>query len=233
MLRPGRKNGGLALTLLGLCLWASPARAEVIVSEIMYNPASDETAPGLGEWVELYNNGTAPVDIGGWRLDDEDAGDWGTIPTGTTLGAGQFAIMLDAAFTNEATFRTEWAVPQVTPVFAITWASLANGPSPTNEMLQLLNAAGAVQDEVKYGDTGFTITPNGPSLHLFQNQTAAGNDSGANWAVSSLATGSRNPSGPTFSTADIANPGVLAVPEPTSLGLVALGGLFMLRRRRA
>jgi len=32
---------------------------------------------------------------------------------------------------------------------------------------------------------------------------------------------------------DVGSPGVVAVPEPTSLGLLAVGGLVALRRRRA
>src|SRR4029079_2213258 len=44
-----------------------------VISELMYNPASDETSPGIGEWIEVVNAGNAATDISGWLFDDEDA----------------------------------------------------------------------------------------------------------------------------------------------------------------
>ena len=37
----------------------------VIVNEIMYDPRDPEP-----EWIEIYNRGALPVDIGGWRIED-------------------------------------------------------------------------------------------------------------------------------------------------------------------
>ena len=67
-----------------------PTPPSVIISEIMYNPNSNEgSSPdyiNLVEWVEIYNNGDTTVDITGWGLMDEDpSGDWlaaGPIPAG-------------------------------------------------------------------------------------------------------------------------------------------------------
>ena len=43
----------------------------VALNEILPNPEGLDTQDGLlGEWVELYNNGTAPVDVAGWYLKD-------------------------------------------------------------------------------------------------------------------------------------------------------------------
>ena len=48
------------------------APPSIVITEIMYNPASDETEPGVGEWIEIVNAGTSAVDLGGWVFDDED-----------------------------------------------------------------------------------------------------------------------------------------------------------------
>ncbi len=40
----------------------------VIISEILANPAGDESA---GEYIEIVNLGTAPVDLSAWSLDDQ------------------------------------------------------------------------------------------------------------------------------------------------------------------
>lgn len=40
------------------------ARAEVVINEIMYAPASGSNY----EWVEIFNSGTTPIDLQGWRF---------------------------------------------------------------------------------------------------------------------------------------------------------------------
>ena len=66
----------------------------VVISELMYNPDSDESEPGVAEWIEVVNKGNVPVSLDGWTFDDEDTTDWGSFPAGTTLGIGQVAVFL-------------------------------------------------------------------------------------------------------------------------------------------
>ena len=111
----------------------------IVISEIMFNPATDEGGPGSPEWIEVVNTGASAVDLGGWLFDDEDATNWGAIPAGTILNPNQIAVFFDSSFTTAATFRAEWSVPAGALVVGISWGSLANSPSPTNEILKLLN----------------------------------------------------------------------------------------------
>ena len=53
------------LSLLFLAALALPGRAAVVINEIMYHPASELDAD---EWIELYNNGAAAVDVSGWKF---------------------------------------------------------------------------------------------------------------------------------------------------------------------
>lgn len=173
----------------GLCLTAIPSSADVIITEIMYNPASSEKSPNDVEWVEIYNNGEESVDVSGWFLADEDART-GAIPAGTTLAAHQCLVLVPGMQTPQ-NFHAAWG-PQVRVVPLDKWGlpgkfNLANDPSPENEILTLRSPDNAVADEVNFDDEGDwpTDTPPGPSIYLLPGKlTAADNDSGTSWARS-------------------------------------------------
>ena len=66
---------------------SQPAHADsssVVISEILYKPLV-----GDGEFIEITNAGTTPVDLSGWTVSD---GIEVTIASGTILGAGQRAV---------------------------------------------------------------------------------------------------------------------------------------------
>ena len=57
-------------------------RAEIIISEIMYNPGGTDldvnaTPPYNREWVEIYNSGAEAVNLAGWSLGDSQDNDLG------------------------------------------------------------------------------------------------------------------------------------------------------------
>ncbi|MBN1258157.1 lamin tail domain-containing protein [Candidatus Peregrinibacteria bacterium] len=62
-----------------------------LINEIMVNPfGSDEQ----GEWVEFYNPSAAPVDLGGWYLDDAEGGSKPyAIPPGTVVAPGSYLVL--------------------------------------------------------------------------------------------------------------------------------------------
>ncbi len=70
----------LQALLVGAALGASPG---VVITEIMYHPASDDVRE---EYVELLNAGMAPCDLSGHRL---EAAVHYVFPEGTVLGAGE------------------------------------------------------------------------------------------------------------------------------------------------
>lgn len=57
----------------------------VVINEIMYHPPNE-----LDEFIELHNPTTAPVDLGGWRLDE---GIRHTFAPGTKIPAGGFLVV--------------------------------------------------------------------------------------------------------------------------------------------
>src|SRR3954454_22387753 len=58
----------------------------IVVSEIMYHAASNNV---LDEWVELYNPGTATVNLNGWKFTKGIEFTFGNTP----LGAGQYLVV--------------------------------------------------------------------------------------------------------------------------------------------
>jgi hypothetical protein len=58
----------LSASSLGAARNVMAAReVNVIITEIMYNPSSNETN---WEWIEIYNPDVAAVDLAGWVVDD-------------------------------------------------------------------------------------------------------------------------------------------------------------------
>jgi hypothetical protein len=131
------------------------AQSRVIITEIMYNPGSNEKNNET-EWVEIANVGTQSIQIKDWRLDDEDKTDWGKFSC--TLAPGGVVVLVNAAAVKEEQFRAAWDVASDSAeptaklnyqVIAVKWGGLANSPSADNEILQLLNEKDEVVCEVK------------------------------------------------------------------------------------
>lgn len=135
------------LCVAGL-IWALPARgADVVINEIMYRPASNDPRE---EFIELYNSGSLPVDLSGWRF---TKGISFTFPELTILAAGSYLVVsADPAF-----FQTIY--PAVTSVAGPWRGSLSNN----GEEVSLANAAGQKIDSIRYATQGdWAIRKKGP-----------------------------------------------------------------------
>ena len=86
--------------ICGLLLLAAPASASesgIVVSELRFRGP----AGGNDEFVELYNSGSAPVDISGWRLQgcaasSGNPSDRASVPGGTTLQPGDHYLFANS-----------------------------------------------------------------------------------------------------------------------------------------
>lgn len=181
--------------LCATCLALTPlVSAQVIITEVMYNPASTEggfgpdAPPTQTEWLEIYNTGDEPVDISGWYLQDEDGKTEG-VPNNTTLEPGQ-AIVFIPGDQTVGDFRAAWGTGfKVAKLDGWglgdgTLDNLANGPSATNEILTLRNVSDEIIDEVNYDDeTPWpSDSPHGSSIVLKPTALSAeDNDNGENW----------------------------------------------------
>ncbi len=175
--------------------------ADVIISEIMYHPAADDT--GL-EFIELYNDSDAGVDLEGWQFSTGVDFDF---PAVAIPPQGYLVVAADTQV-----FAT--AYPNVTSVVGGWEGRLAN----RGENVTLLDAAGEIVDSVRYADEGDWaerrflapddagqrgwewLAPHdgdGRSLELVNPQLP--NEFGHNWAASSADGGSPGAANSAFS----------------------------------
>ena len=142
--------------------------ADVVIHEIHHTPDVKQEPV---EFVELYNTGPGPVDLGGWRFDDGVAYEF---PAGTRMEPGAFLVV---AGNPEA----------VTAKFGVTgvlgpWTGRLAG---SGERLRLRQASGEVASVVVYG-MGFpwpTVgEPPGYSIELIH--PGLDNTVGGHWRAS-------------------------------------------------
>lgn len=116
-----------------------PSGPNVVISELMYNPAGAMGPDSDFEYTELYNSGDAAADIGEWTL----AGHNIVFPVGTTMAPGEYIVIcrnVDAITP---------LVPAGTQVFLRDGGNLSNN----NEDVVLSNGA-TVIDSAHYDDNG-------------------------------------------------------------------------------
>ncbi|HOX01489.1 MAG TPA: lamin tail domain-containing protein [Candidatus Paceibacterota bacterium] len=123
--------------LLGWVLSAPPAFAGVLVSEIMYHPASEDVRD---EFLELHNAGSSPVDLEGWRL--EGGIDFVFSPA-VLPGGGYLVVAADADV-----FRAR--NPSVTNVVG-SWTGRLSNRANT---VEILDASGRTVNRIRYADDG-------------------------------------------------------------------------------
>ncbi len=109
----------------------------VVISEIMYHPASHLDSE---EFIELVNVSAGPVQLVGWRLDSAIEF---TFPS-TVLPAGQRLVVV----ADQQAFAAKY--PNVTSVAGIWNGHLHDG----SERIELKDAAGKLMDVVQYADEG-------------------------------------------------------------------------------
>lgn len=111
---------------------------DVKINELLYNPAGSDTDY---EWIELYNTGDSDLRIDQWML-QTGTSEWKDtleFPGGTTIEAGGFLLIGDAAVPAEA--RDIEAN-----------LSLGNAGGAAPDGARLVDCEGTLQDTVLWGD---------------------------------------------------------------------------------
>ena len=134
----------------GSCIYTTPA---IVINEIHYNPNDNMGFTDLGfEFIELINNSSSPVNIGGWRL--AEAIDV-VFPTNTIIAANSYVLACSTPL--------NYNVPGI-PIFQFT-----DDLNNLGETIRLYNAQNVLVDIVSYLPNGtWPQQPNGngPSLEL-------------------------------------------------------------------
>jgi Lamin Tail Domain/CotH kinase protein len=131
----------------------SPARrTDIVINEIMFDAPSDGRS---SEFIELYNRGTAPVDLGGWSFVDGVSFDF---PPGTSLAPGAFLVVA----ANPAFMAASYGGLQ-------TLGPFSGQLSDAGELLRLEDNRRNLADQVDYlpaGDWPELADGDGSSMEL-------------------------------------------------------------------
>ena len=162
------------LTLLICVSLLAAAQAQIVITEIMYNPP--ESGQDTLEYVELYNNTNATVDVSGWSFTQ---GFEFVFPAGFTIPANGYVVIAK----NIAYFQSKFGFA---PLEWVTGGALTN----SGEDLELRDANGNVIDYVDYKNASpWPMEPNGNGPSLVLCDPSADNSQPGSWQGASNSTG--------------------------------------------
>ncbi|MFT7579639.1 MAG: cysteine-rich repeat protein [Myxococcota bacterium] len=161
---------------------AIPVPPVVIITEMMVHPLRVDTPKG--EWIELHNPGTEPVDIAGWRIAD-DGTDKHVIADRLVIAAGGYVVL-----GSNANVDTNGGVVVDYEYSSIELSNQADEIA--------LSVDGVEVDRVHYDVAQGWPSRDGAALSLSPTAlNAASNDDPTHWCVASAP----------FGTGDLGSPG--------------------------
>ena len=164
---------GLVLVIVFLLAVLLPVLAhagetDIVINELMYNPASDDAND---EYLELYNRGTTLIDLSNWYF---SKGVTFTFPIRTALLPGAYLVVAR----NATQAMSHYGITNVVGDYT---GKLDN----SGETVTLKNAAGTTIDTVKYSDSPpWPVGPDGLGQSLELINPAADNNNPRNWRAS-------------------------------------------------
>ena len=128
---------------------------KILISEVYY---AVDTAHGTkpdNEWIELYNDTSATVNLSGWRVEDNSTSTPNYLPMGTAIAPGRFLIV-------SATTTTQGLWNIATSSFTSLGRTIGDGLSNAGDRIILKNTSGAIVDAVSWGANRTAFDPSAP-----------------------------------------------------------------------
>lgn len=127
----------LFLLVLSASFAVSGRAADVVINEVMYHPSSENV---LEEYIELFNRGSVPVDLSGWKFTKGVDYTFGNV----VIAPGSYLV----AAADLAAFQAKY--PGVANVVGNWTGTLRN----SGEEIELENASGGTEDSLTYANEG-------------------------------------------------------------------------------
>jgi uncharacterized protein YjiK len=150
-----------------------PARPSLVISEVA--PWASGSSPVAADWFEVTNVGDTPVNIAGWKVDDNSASFGSAVALNgvTSIAAGESVIFIEtnSPAAKAATFLSTWfgaSPPAGLQVGSYTGGSV--GLSTSGDAVNLFDAGGLLQAGISFG-----ASPAGPSFATFNNAAGLNN----------------------------------------------------------
>lgn len=151
----------------------NPPVATLTISEVA--PWGSGNSPVAADWFEVTNNGTAAINITGWKMDDNSNAFATSVALNgiTSIAPGESVIFLETAVpaTTIASFLSTWFganPPAGLQVGSYTGSGV--GLSTGGDAVNLFDASGALQAKITFG-----TSPAGPSFPTFNNAAGLNN----------------------------------------------------------
>ena len=169
---------------------SAEASGDLVITEIMYNPRSNDNPSGNDvEWIEIGNTTPLAIDLSGFTL--EDVGDGTATFLGGTVQPYGIVTVISDDITIDA-FQSAWGTGfNIVQLDFDQFGGLSNSPGEQNEVLVLRDQLLSVIDSVNFTDDApWPADDNAGSIYLDVPNSqiiangAALNDDGANWALS-------------------------------------------------
>lgn len=149
------------------------AQAQIVITEIMYNPP--ESGADSLEFIEVLNNSNASVNMTDWQL---EFGTFSFVIPSLNLGAGQYQIFS----VNAAAIQNNFGKS------SIQWTEGALSNNGTS--IRLKNAAGTMIDTLTYDDAApWPTEPDGNGASLVLCDPNSDNNLPASWKAATTPTG--------------------------------------------
>jgi hypothetical protein len=200
------------------------ARASVDITKFCSDTGNNE----LFEFVQVTNLGSTSVNMAGWSEDDSHDTPDVTGHSLTGLGIlqpGESGIITQA---TPADFINFWGAANLPANLPIVGPYTNDELNTDSDTIYLFNSAKVLADELVYsttnGGSADSVVRNAPL-------DAPGKNDNALWSNSFLGDDYGSFRAAQQATT-IGNPGYYVVPEPTGLGLLGVGCILAMRRRR-